>query len=296
MKYADRLGSIHGGPDAQDKILKLLYSSVPGRLVLKPLVHPIISRIGGYCLNSPLSSLFIRPFIHSAGISLKGCERPAGGFYRSFNAFFTRTLEEDARPFHQEPEVLCSPCDGLLSAYPISMERHFTVKHTDYTLARLLRDEKLARRYAGGTALVFRLTVSDYHRYSYIDSGLRSPYRRIKGVLNTVNPAAAASRPIYKENTREYSLLRSRSFGTVLMMAVGAMMVGTIVNHHRDYTSLDVFRGQEQGYFSFGGSTLILLFEPESVKIDGDILRNTSLDIETKVTMGESIGRASAHV
>ena len=291
MKYADRSGHIHGRENTQDKLLRTLYNSLPGCLILKPLVHPCISRIGGYFLDSPLSTFLIRPFVRSSGISLRGCETPAGGAYRSFNAFFTRSLKETARPFSQDPDILCSPCDGLVSAYPISRKQHLSIKHTDYTVSQLLRDDKLASRYMGGTALVFRLTVSDYHRYAYIDSGLRSSYRRIPGVLHTVNPAAAVCRPVYKENTREYSLLRSRGFGTVLMMEVEAMMVGKIVNHHKAYTRLDVFRGQEQGYFAFGGSTVILLFEPGQATVDKDILRNTALDIETKVKMGEAIGR-----
>ena len=293
MKYADRTGRIHGSDTLQDRYLRLLYGSLPGRLLLKPLVHPAISRIGGRLLDSPLSSALIGPFIRSCGISVRGCEIPPGGSYRSFNAFFTRSLKEGARPFDMDPDVLCSPCDGLVSAYTISRSRHFSIKHTDYTLDQLLKDRKLASRYTGGTALVFRLTVSDYHRYAYIDDGKRSSYRRIPGVLHTVNPSAAASRPIYKENTREYTLIKSQNFGTVLMMEVGAMMVGKIMNHHKAYTSLDVFRGQEKGYFAFGGSAVILLFEPGAIRTDSDILRNTALDIETKVRMGEPVGRRS---
>ena len=291
MKYADRTGRIHGNDTLQDRFLRLLYGSLPGRLLLKPLIHPCVSRIGGYVLDSSLSSILIRPFMRSCGISLRDCEIPPTGCYRSFNAFFTRSLKEGARSFDMDPDVLCSPCDGLVSAYPISRTRHFFIKHTDYTLDQLLKDHKLASRYTGGTALVFRLTVSDYHRYAYIDDGKRSSYRRIPGVLNTVNPSAAASRPIYKENTREYTLIKSQNFGTVLMMEVGAMMVGRIMNHHKAYTRLDVFRGQEKGYFAFGGSTVILLFEPGAVRIDRDILRNTALDIETGVRMGEPVGR-----
>lgn len=291
MKYADRNGHLHGNATSQDKASRLLYGSLPGRLLLKPLLHPAISRFGGWCLESPLSALLIGPFIRSCRISLRGCEVPAGGSYRSFNAFFTRRLGEKARPFHPDPYVLCSPCDGLVSAYTISHDRHLSIKYTDYTVAQLLHDEKLAARYAGGTALVIRLTVSDYHRYAYVDNGVRSSYRTIPGRLHTVNPAAAETCPIYKENTREYSLLRSEHFGTVLMMEVGAMMVGKIMNHHKDYTRLDVFRGQEKGYFAFGGSTVILLLEPGRVEIDRDILRNTSLNLETKVCMGEAIGR-----
>lgn len=290
MKYADRTGRIQGGDTFQDCTLRLLYKSLPGRILLKPLTHPVISRIGGCFLDSSLSAFLIRPFIRSCGISLKGCEVPAGGAYRSFNACFTRSLRDKARPFPSNPDLLCSPCDGLISAYTISRKQRFSIKNTEYTVTQLLRDDRLAARYAGGTALVIRLTVSDYHRYAYVDDGLRSSYRRIPGILHTVNPAAAASRPIYKENTREYSLLRSRHFGTILMMEVGAMMVGRIVNHHKAYTRIDAFRGQEKGYFAFGGSTVILLLEPDRVSIDKDILRNTALSIETKVKMGERIG------
>lgn len=290
MKYADRSGRIQGGDTFQDRALKILYGSLAGRLLLKPLIHPSISRIGGHFLDSPLSAFLIKPFIRSNGISLKGCETPAGGAYGSFNDFFTRSIIPQARPFHPDPAILCSPCDGLASAYPITVKQRLSIKHTEYTVAQLLRDEKLATRYEGGTALVIRLTVSDYHRYAYIDNGLRSPYRSIPGFLHTVNPAACCL-PIYKENAREYALLKSSNFGTLIMMEVGAMMVGKIVNHHKAYTRLEVFRGQEKGYFAFGGSTVLLLFEPGRVSIDKDILRNTALDIETKVRMGEAIGK-----
>ena len=176
---------------------------------------------------------------------------------------------------------MCSPCDGFASVYPIHNNMRITIKHTQYTLEQLLRDSGLAARYAGGTALLLRLTVSDYHRYAYVDRGRRSSYRRIPGVLHTVNPAAASRRPVYKENSREYSLLRTGTFGTVLMMEIGALMVGKIVNHHKAYTSIDVFRGQEKGYFAFGGSSILLLFQPGTVAIDRDIMRNTALDVET---------------
>ena len=125
-----------------------------------------------------------------------------------------------------------------------------------------------------------------------MDRGRRSSYRRIPGVLHTVNPAAAIRRPVYKEISWEYYLLRTGSIGTVLMMEIGALMVGKIVNHHKAYTCIDVFRGQEKGYFAFGGSSILLLFQPGTVVIDRDIMRNTALDVETRVRMGEAIGQA----
>lgn len=292
MQYADRTGRSLGGSTLQDRFLENLYASFLGRMLIKPLVHPAFSKICGVFLDSPLSAPIIPGFMKSAGICAEDCETPAGGRYRSFNAFFTRRMLPEARPFDVRDHILCSPCDGFASVYPIHKNMRITIKHTQYTLEQLLRDSGLAARYAGGTALLLRLTVSDYHRYAYVDRGRRSSYRRIPGVLHTVNPAAASRRPVYKENSREYSLLRTGSFGTVLMMEIGALMVGKIVNHHKAYTSIDVFRGQEKGYFAFGGSSILLLFQPGTVVIDKDIMRNTALDVETRVRMGEAIGQA----
>lgn len=294
MKYADRKGRLIGGDTFQDKTLEILYGSLPGRILLKPLIHPCVSKIGAYWLESRPSRILIRPFIKFSGISLEECEKPVGGQYSSFNAFFTRRLNPDARPFEKDnPNILCSPCDGLVSACPIHKNQRFKIKHTQYTVDQLLRDKKLGSRYEGGMAVIFRLTVSDYHRYAYVDSGLRSSYRSITGLLHTVNPAAASRMPVYKENSREYCLIRTLNFRTIAAMEVGALMVGKIVNHHKAYTKLDVLRGQEKGYFAFGGSTVILLFQPDAVKIHRDILRNTALDIETKVRMGEAIGESA---
>lgn len=291
MQYADRTGRSLGGSTLQDRFLENLYACFLGRMLIKPLTHPAVSGICGAFLDSPLSAPFIPGFRKSAGISMEGCETPAGGKYRTFNAFFTRRMLPEARPFDTRDHILCSPCDGFASVYPIRKNMRLTIKHTEYTLDQLLKDSGLAARYAGGTALLLRLTVSDYHRYAYVDRGRRSSYRRIPGVLHTVNPAAAGRLPVYKENSREYSLLRSHAFGTVLMMEIGALMVGKIVNHHKAYTSIDVFRGQEKGYFSFGGSSILLLFQPGAVSIDKDIMRNTALDVETRVRMGEAIGQ-----
>ena len=102
-----------------------------------------------------------------------------------------------------------------------------------------------------------------------------------------MNPVANDVYPIYKENTREYSLLRSRHFGTVLMMEVGALMVGKIENHSE---SSSVKRGQERGNFAFGGSTIILMIQKDKVLPDQDILKNSRRGIETRVHLGEKTG------
>ena len=150
--------------------------------------------------------------------------------FRSYNDFFMRRIKPEMRPVSMEPTHLIAPCDSRLTVHEITENSRFHIKGTAYTLESLLRDKTLARTYDGGTLLLFRLTVDDYHRYCYVDSGQKSKNHWLPGVFHTVNPAAAAVYPIYKENTRCYSFIESENFGRILQMEVGALMVGKIVN------------------------------------------------------------------
>ena len=161
-------------------------------------------------------------------------------------------------------------------------------EQTQYTVRSLLKDEKLAKRYEGGTAYIIRLTVDDYHRYCYVADGVKSAQRKIRGVFHTVNPVANDYAPIYKMNTREYCLVQTEELGTVLQMEVGALMVGRIKNHKKKVSV--VHRGEEKGMFEFGGSTVVLLTEPGKVQTDEDLVRNSATGAETLIKMGEKIG------
>ena len=180
-----------------------------------------------------------------------------------------------------------SPADSKLTVLPITENARFTLKHTDYSVSSLLKNSELARAYHGGYAFIFRLTVDDYHRYCYVDDGIKEENIHIPGNFHTVNPIANNYYPIYKENTREYSILHSNHFGDIVMMEVGALLVGKIVNLHE---KAEVKRGQEKGYFQFGGSTVVLLTKANMVNVDKDILENSKDGIETIVKFGEKIG------
>ncbi len=285
MLWKDRQGNVVPGEVGQDKTIRFLYHTGFGRRLTSLLVRPWVSRAAGAVLDSPLSKIAIKPFIHKGGIPMEEYEDRQ---YRSFNDFFTRRVREGMRPVDREPTHLISPCDCKLTVYPITENRTFSVKGGTYTLASLLRNEDLAARFAGGTFLLFRLTKEDYHRYCYPDSGTKGENVRIPGLFYTVNPIALEKVPVYKENTREYTVLNSENFGPILMMEVGATLVGRIVNDHGPG---NVLRGQEKGRFEFGGSTVILCFEKGAVEIDPDILENTENQIETVVKQGEKIGK-----
>lgn len=285
-QIADRKGTIIRQDSAQDRLLEWLYNHMAGRLLLRPLISPAVSKLGGKLLSSRLSSLLVRPFVRTAGIDMSDYEQ---GPFCSYNAFFQRKIRPGARPVERRPQAFVAPCDGKVSVWTIDEHSVFQIKHTRYTMQRLLRNRKLAQEYAGGYLWMFRLSVEDYHRYIYIDNGVESHHVRIPGVYHTVNPVANDVFPIYKENTREYSLLRSENFGVVLQMEVGALLVGKIENHRWQGA---VRRGQEKGAFAFGGSTILLMTRKGRVSPRRELLERSRRGIETIVRQGEAVGEA----
>ena len=277
MKYIDRKGNITIEENEQDKFLRHLYNDRGGRLCLKLLIRPFVSKAAGVLLNTRLSARFVPDFVKNNKIDLSIYEKQN---FSSWNDFFIRRIRKEERPIDMRENILISPCDGKLSVHRISSDSRFSIKDTEYTAGQLLKNKAIAERYTGGYALIFRLTVDDYHHYCYVADGRKSANVTLPGVFHTVNPAANDVYPIYKENAREYTLLKTKQFGTILMMEVGAMMVGKITNLHKNPAT--VKKGQEKGNFEFGGSTIILLIQPGK--------ENTEEGYETIVKMGERIG------
>lgn len=275
----------------QDALISWLYGHAAGRILLRPLISPWFSKAGGWLLHTRLSALAVKPYAQMNQIDLSECKKQT---FRSFNDFFTRELKASARPVNPKPEVWISPCDSRLIVSPISREGRFVIKGTPYTVESLLKNRGLAERYVGGRLWLHRLCVNDYHRYIYPADGVKSSNILIPGVFHTVNPIAGEAEPIYKKNTREYCLIRTKTFGTILMMEVGAMLVGKIENRNRSQGV--VHRGQEKGNFAFGGSTVLLLSQPGCVEPFEAIARNSAAGIETQVRMGEAVGSVDTNV
>lgn len=286
MDCKDRKGQVIYTDNGQDKFLEKLYGSTCGRFLLRFLIPPWISKFGGFLLSRSISRIGIKPFIRKNGLDMSQYESRK---FHSYNDFFTRKIRPECRPIDMNPSHLIAPCDSRLTVYPITEDSRFTIKNTEYTMESLLRDDFAAKEYEDGQLLLFRLTVQDYHRYCYPDSGKLSRIKRIPGVFHTVNPIANDYYPIYKENTRTYCYLESPVFGKMLMMEVGALMVGKICNYEEN---CQVVRGTEKGHFDFGGSTIILCLPKESATIDADILTNSAAGFETRVKYGEKIGTA----
>lgn len=266
------------------KTLKFLYYNRFGGLVLRLLTRRWVSKLVGKYLDGRLSKRHIKKYIKKYGIDMSDYIDEE---YRNFNAFFTRRIKPELRPFDYDDDAFVSPCDAKLSVYRITDNSEFEIKGFKYTVESLLGNAEAANKYADGLCLVFRLTVSDYHRYFFFDGGTAEGNGFIKGRLHTVQPTALERRRVFTENCREYTLLKTDHFGDVMQVEVGAMMVGRIVN---DVKSGRFERGDEKGRFEFGGSTVVLLVEKDRVVLDEEFFRNTSNDCETAVKCGERIG------
>ena len=284
MKYKDRQGNILEDDKLQESIVRFLYGTYPGEGLLKILTHRGVSKLAGVILSTKMSSVIIPYFVRRNNIKVRDYEMSG---HRSFNDFFARRLSPGARNVELNPDVLISPADSKVIVYDCDEDAELTIKDIKYSFAELTRSKKLSEVFARGQLLVFRLSVNDYHRYCYVDSGDKSQNYRIPGILHTVNPVACEEAAVYRENERVISMLKSENFGLIMMMEVGAMMVGKIINYEGPTY---VRKGKEKGRFEFGGSTIILAFRKGTVEIDHDILLNSQQGLETKVKYGEKIG------
>ena len=268
--------------------VRFLYGTRPGRLLLKLILGSHVDKIAVWYLRSPLSRPLIGGFARRNGIPLTPEQKKSFGSYQEF--FLRR---RPPLPVDQTPEILVSPCDGWLSAFPIREDSSFVIKGAPYRLEDLIADKRLARQFQGGDCLIFRLCPSDYHHYSYIDDGFQGKNHFIPGALHSVQPLACQTYPVYTLNRRCWSLLESDHFGPVIQAEIGALIVGGIVNDHEN---AQVSRGMEKGRFDLAGSTIVLLFQKDRVQLLPEIAQLLKTQEEYRAIQGTAVGRAVSPV
>ncbi|MDE6015804.1 MAG: phosphatidylserine decarboxylase [Acetatifactor sp.] len=270
-------------------ILWLLYRTVLGRMILKLLVQLKVSKVVGYYLSSRASRWIVPYYIRKHKIDMSDIKVPSEGF-TSFNEFFTRKRETEC--FDMTYGHLISPCDGFLSFVRITGDTVLDIKSTKYTMDDLLKDHELAGQFREGSALIFRLTPANYHRYCYVANGKIILHRKIQGMLHCVRPIAIRTVPVFAQNSREYQVLGTEHFGTVVQMEIGSLLVGKIRN---DVSALKfgyVQRSREKGYFEFGGSTIIILLQKNTICLNENLYKKQRSGGEIPVRMGEYVARA----
>lgn len=268
--------------------LRFTYENPLGALPLHSLIkRAAFSRWYGKRMDQPESRERIEPFIRSYGLDPGEFADPVSSF-ASFNEFFFRKLKPEARPIDAEARVVF-PADGRHLGFPrISDITSFFVKNQRFDLAGLLGDGKLARRFADGSLVLSRLCPVDYHRFHFPCAGTPGPAEMIDGPLYSVSPIALRRRLGYLwENKRSLTRLETPDLGLVLIVEIGATCVGAI---HQTYTPGEpVEKGQEKGYFAFGGSSTITIFEPGAVQLATDLLGYSSRQIELYARIGTAM-------
>ncbi len=290
--YLDRkTGQIREEAVYEFKKLNWLYSRPLGRLLRDSrIVRPSYSRRYGKRMRRPSSADLIPAFIEANQIHT---EDFVDRKWTSFTDFFIREPKAEARPWVSDPYRLPSPADARLTVVPIDEDADFHLKGFTYSLSELLGDTNGVMNYLWGFALIFRLTVGDCHRYYYFDDCvLEGIAKRIPGRLHTVGPVSDGKVAVLRENSRVVSYLNTKHFGRVAMIEVGALTIGSIVNHERFAAK----RGDEKGWFEPGGSTIVLLFPTGRLEVDEDIMAAGKKGIETKVQIGEGIGHAATRL
>lgn len=274
-----------------EKFLRLLYNSPVGKLATKCLFkRKLFSVLWGRLMRQRYSQKYILPFVKKYRIDTEILEKKVTEF-RTFDEFFSRKIRLSARPIVNTPESVVFPCDGrhLL----ISDCKHlpnFFVKGQQFSLHSLILNSELEKEFADGPVVISRLSPVDYHRFHFpCNASIRKIYK-INGDYKSVSPLATMRNiQIFFENKRIISVLNSPEIGPFLMVEVGATCVGSITQTAK--VGVLYNKGDEKGFFSFGGSTVLTIFQKDKIDFSQDFKQMSSNGIEMFALMGDDMGK-----
>ncbi|XP_074292959.1 phosphatidylserine decarboxylase proenzyme 2-like [Silene latifolia] len=276
--------------------MRTLYQTKMGLFLLSRGGNEVLQNLStkqGEKMNSVESAKDIPKFLESFKdqINLSEVKYPLDHF-KTFNEFFIRELKPETRPVackDRDDVAVCAADCRLMAFSSVQDSTRFWIKGRKFSVQGLLGKDVSASPFIDGTLVIFRLAPQDYHRFHFPVSGTIEQFVPIPGALYTVNPIAVnSSCNVFSENKRVVSIISTAYFGKVAFVAIGATMVGSISFTRKE--GEHVQKGDEFGYFSFGGSTVICLFEKGVIKIDDDLLDNSARSLETLVRVGMTLG------
>ncbi|KAA0931234.1 archaetidylserine decarboxylase [Psychrobacter sp. ANT_H59] len=259
-------------------------SKVAGRLAASR--HPWVKRT------------FIRSFAKAYDVSLDEYERQSLNAYESFNDFFTRELQDNARIIDASINGIVSPADGMISQLgQIHDHKLLQAKGRDYDIGQLLADSADGDYFADGSFATVYLAPSNYHRVHMPFDGILTKTRYVPGTLFSVNNTTAANVPdLFARNERLVCLFDT-AYGKAAVVMVGAMIVAGIetvatgkISRTDDIQEADhdmsFKKGDELGRFYLGSTAIVVL--PKAAKTDWqDTMQHGSI-----VQMGQLLGSA----
>jgi len=255
-----------------------------------------LSKKQGLKYDDPASAKEIPGFVKLHNLDVKEVELDISE-YKTFNEFFARKLKAGARPVDapEDPLRACSPADARMMVFQdVTVDTGRWIKGTKFTVENLLTaaGKDYVSRLQGGSMVIARLAPQDYHRWHVPVAGKMGHIIEIPGSLYTVNPIAINHAVnVYTENKRVLIPIQSEEFGLVMLVAVGAIMVGSIAVEKDE--GKDLNKGQLNGYFKFGGSTVLALFEKDRIKFRDELLNNSKQNIESLIKCGSWMGTST---
>ncbi|MDQ8203816.1 archaetidylserine decarboxylase [Pelagicoccus sp. SDUM812003] len=276
-----------------ESFLRWTYETAMGRVGLWLLAkRAVFSHWYGWRMNKPSSKRKILPFVATYGLKEEEFLDPVET-YSNFNDFFYRKLKPEARPVAEGASSVALPADARhLAIADLENCDGLYVKGQRFDLPTFLGDAALAERFADGVAVISRLCPVDYHRYHSPVSGKLMRQRLINGDLYSVSPIALRRSASYLwQNKRVLTELETESLGTVAFVAIGATCVGSIIMTAKEGQS--VSKGDELGYFAFGGSCVVSLFEKGRLQLSEDLKRYGAKQLEVYARVGDELGRVS---
>lgn len=273
-----------------DQALRWTYGTLAGKASLNAVVkRALFSHWYGWKMDRPSTRAKIGPFVRDYDLDPNEFQRDIAEF-ANFNEFFYRKLKPDARPVDADPRSIVFPADGRHLCVPdLSMCEGLFVKGEMFDLATLVDDPDLAEKFAGGSLLLSRLCPVDYHRFHFPVAGVPGPRRLINGPLFSVNPIALCQNiHILSTNKRCLTEIQTESLGEVLLMEIGATCVGGICQTYSEHQPVE--KGSEKGYFRFGGSSTITIFQRGRIQFDRDLIDHSSTQRELYARVGDHMG------
>jgi phosphatidylserine decarboxylase len=213
---------------------------------------------------------------------------PSG--WLTFNQFFAREMKPGKRPIAApfDDKVIVSPADSVFAGtWDIDADSKVTVKGVTWPIAKLLDGSPYQDAFKNGIYTHSFLNVDDYHRYHVPVAGEIKEVRKIEGrVYINVIRKADGSIEIIDGDTYQYNqergliVIDSPEVGLVAVLPIGMGSVSS-VNLTPD-VGARLRKGDEFGFFMFGGSDIVMLFQSKRVAIDAKV--------GTKYLQGQRIG------
>ncbi|MDA0348560.1 MAG: phosphatidylserine decarboxylase [Verrucomicrobia bacterium] len=290
IRYYNRLsGKIEDEKIYGEAALRWAYFNPVGKIITHFIVkNPLVSRLYGWLMDRPGSQKKIQPFLEQYKVDTGEFLEPADSFPH-FNAFFYRKLKPESRPIDNHEVSVSFPADGRhLAVENIQTADTFYAKGQVFFIELLMVGTPYGHSFEGGSLLISRLCPVDYHRFHAPFSGEVMKPIMVGESLYSVSPLALSQKLDYLINNRRWIIpFKLESGKLAALVVIGATFVGSA---EFTYNPGFVKKGQELGFFRFGGSCVVTAFPHGSVIIDPGLLEHSRQGMESYDKMGRPFG------